>query len=110
MALSQKARVLLVGSGGVGTMATYAIEKGGKASVAAVLRSNYARVNEKGFDLDTWYDGKVTGWKPTQSESVRLSSLIQSPTALSSLERSSRCQEREVHSLRLHRYRDQEHP
>jgi ketopantoate reductase len=51
--LNTKANVLLVGLGGVGTMAVYALEKGGKASVTVVLRSNYSAVNEKGFDINS---------------------------------------------------------
>lgn len=63
-----KANVLLVGSGGVGTMAAYALEKGGKASVTAVLRSNYGVVNEKGFDINSIQHGEVRSWKPSTSE------------------------------------------
>lgn len=63
-----KANVLLVGSGGVGTMAAYALEKGGKASVTAVLRSNYKVVNEKGFDINSIQHGEARSWKPSTSE------------------------------------------
>lgn len=64
-----KANVLLVGSGGVGTMAAYALEKGGRASVTAVLRSNYKTVDEKGFAINSIQHGNVKGWKPSSSES-----------------------------------------
>lgn len=64
-----KANVLLVGSGGVGTMAAYALEKGGKASVTAVLRSNYKTVSEKGFDINSIQHGEIRKWKPSASES-----------------------------------------
>jgi ketopantoate reductase len=64
-----KANVLLVGSGGVGTMAAYALEQGGKASVTAVLRSNYKAVNEKGFQINSIQHGQVKDWKPSTSES-----------------------------------------
>ncbi|OAG35346.1 hypothetical protein AYO21_10486 [Fonsecaea monophora] len=63
--MAGKANVLLVGSGGVGTMGVYALESGGQASVTAVLRSNYAAVVEKGFSFDSVDHGKVSGWKPT---------------------------------------------
>lgn len=56
-----------MGSGGVGTMAAYALEKGGKASVTAVLRSNYSVVKEKGFDIISLEHGEITGWRPTTS-------------------------------------------
>lgn len=64
-----KANVLLIGSGGVGTMAAYALEQGGKASVTAVLRSNYKAVNEKGFQINSIQHGQVNDWKPSTSES-----------------------------------------
>lgn len=64
-----KANVLLVGSGGVGTMAAYALEKGGKTSVTAVLRSNYKAVNEEGFHINSIQHGNVKNWKPSISES-----------------------------------------
>lgn len=64
---NKKANILLIGSGGVGTMAAYALEKGGKAQVTAVLRSNYAIVKEKGFDIYSIQHGEVRGWRPTTS-------------------------------------------
>lgn len=70
-----KANVLLVGSGGVGTMAAYALEKGGKASVTAVLRSNYKAVADKGFDINSIQHGTIKGWRPSASESIPLAVL-----------------------------------
>ncbi|KKY32406.1 putative 2-dehydropantoate 2-reductase family [Diaporthe ampelina] len=60
-----KANILLVGSGGVGTMAAYALEKGGKASVTAVLRSNHKVVSEKGFEINSIQHGEVKSWRPS---------------------------------------------
>lgn len=65
---NKKANVLLIGSGGVGTMAAYALEQGGKASVTSVLRSNYPVVKEQGFDIHSLEHGKVSGWRPTTSK------------------------------------------
>lgn len=63
-----KARILIVGMGGVGTMAAYALETGGGAEVTAVLRSNYAVVEEKGFDIDSIEYGRdIKRWRPTYS-------------------------------------------
>jgi len=60
-----KLRILLVGSGGVGTMAAYALETGGMAEVTAVLRSNYDIVQERGFSIDSIEHGKgITGFRP----------------------------------------------
>lgn len=50
-------------------MAAYALEKGGKASVTAVLRSNYKAVEDKGFDINSIQHGTVKGWRPSASES-----------------------------------------
>ncbi|KAK3317197.1 6-phosphogluconate dehydrogenase [Cercophora scortea] len=59
-----KANVLVVGSGGVGTMAAFALEKGGKASVTAVLRSNFPAVQQSGFDIKSLDHGDIQGWRP----------------------------------------------
>jgi 2-dehydropantoate 2-reductase len=64
--MAEKVRVLLVGSGGIGTMTALNLEQGGLASVTAVLRSNYAVVNEKGFTIDSCDHGKFQGWRPTE--------------------------------------------
>ncbi|KAH8659635.1 putative 2-dehydropantoate 2-reductase [Ilyonectria robusta] len=62
----QKARVLIVGTGGVGTMAAYALESGGKAEVTAVMRSNYDAVVKNGIDIDSIEHGHdIKGWRPT---------------------------------------------
>lgn len=60
-----KENILLVGSGGVGTMAAYALEYSGKASVTSVLRSDYARVVDKGFTIDSCDYGHVEGFRTT---------------------------------------------
>lgn len=66
MATTPKTRVLLIGSGGVGTMASYALEAGGKAEVTSVLRSNFAAVQEKGFSIDSLEHGHgITGFRPS---------------------------------------------
>ena len=65
--MTTKANVLLVGSGGVGTMGAYALETGGLATVSAVLRSNYETVMEKGFSIDSIEHGNgIKGWKPSK--------------------------------------------
>lgn len=66
--MSLKANVLLVGSGGVGTMAAYNMEAGGLASVTSVLRSNYAAVEKNGFTINSVDFGEVQGWRPTNSK------------------------------------------
>ncbi|KAL2209585.1 hypothetical protein CC79DRAFT_1305912 [Sarocladium strictum] len=60
-----KSRVLIVGTGGIGTMGAYALEVGGKAEVTAVLRSNYEAVLRDGFDIDSVVYGQIKSWKPS---------------------------------------------
>lgn len=56
-------RILTVGMGGVGTMAAYALETGGKAEVTAVLRFTYNTVEKKGIDMDSIEHGHdIKGW------------------------------------------------
>ena len=64
---NSKARVLIVGSGGVGTMAAYALETGGKATVTSVLRSNFAIVEKEGYHITSLDHGEVKGWRPSAS-------------------------------------------
>lgn len=62
-----KSRVLIVGTGGIGTVSAYSLEQGGKAEVTAVMRSNYNAAVKDGIDLDSVQYGQVKGWKPTAS-------------------------------------------
>lgn len=64
----QKARVLIVGTGGVGTMSAYALEQGGKAEVTAVMRSNYEAVKANGVNIDSVQYGNGIRFKPTNSK------------------------------------------
>jgi 2-dehydropantoate 2-reductase len=61
-----KVQVLIIGGGGVGTMAAYALETGGKASVTMVLRSNFAAVQQNGFTIDSIQHGHdIKNWRPS---------------------------------------------
>ncbi|SCU80645.1 LADA_0B08768g1_1 [Lachancea dasiensis] len=62
---ASKSKVLLIGSGGVGTIASYALEYAGKAEVTSVLRSDYAKVVEQGFSIDSCDYGKIPSFRPT---------------------------------------------
>jgi ketopantoate reductase len=69
--MASKVNVLLVGSGGVGTMAAYALEKGGLAKVTAVLRSNFDAVEKTGFCIDSLDHGSdIRGFRPSKSKLV----------------------------------------
>lgn len=65
---TQKAQVLLVGSGGVGTIASLGLELGGHAQVTSVLRSDYEKVRDHGFDIESVDHGKFENWRPTRGE------------------------------------------
>lgn len=48
-------------------MAAYALEKGGRAEVTAVCRSNYEAATKRGFTIDSLDHGHdITGFRPTQ--------------------------------------------
>lgn len=68
MSSESKVRVLVVGTGGVGTMACVALEQSGRAIVTAVLRSNYEQVKNHGFEIDSCDHGKLFGWRPSNSK------------------------------------------
>lgn len=64
--MTYKREVLLVGSGGVGTIVGYGINYTNNANLSAVLRRDYEKVNEKGFDITSIDYGDIKGWKPDQ--------------------------------------------
>jgi len=64
--MSDKIQVLIIGGGGVGTMAAYALETGGKAIVTMVLRTNFAAVQQNGFTIDSIQHGHdIKNWRPS---------------------------------------------
>lgn len=79
--MPDKKRILLIGSGGVGTMAAFSLESSGLASVTAVLRSNYEAVSKNGFNIKSVDYGTHVGWKPTEGKSSH-PSLVQVPGIL----------------------------
>lgn len=60
-----KANILLIGCGGIGTIASLNLELGGKAAVTAVLRSNYEHVKRYGFSIKSVDHGIVDGFRPS---------------------------------------------
>lgn len=61
-----KIRVLIIGGGGVGTMAAYALGSDGQAEVTMVLRSNFNTVKQNGFTINSIQHGHdITGWRPS---------------------------------------------
>lgn len=61
-----KLQILLIGTGGIGTITAYALETSDRAEVTAVLRSNYAIVKENRFSIDSVdYGWEIRGWRPS---------------------------------------------
>jgi len=70
-AVENKANVLVIGGGAVGTMTAYALEAGGRATVTMVLRSNYEAVMNSGFSIDSVDHGQhIHGWRPSRIRST----------------------------------------
>jgi 2-dehydropantoate 2-reductase len=59
-----KKNILLVGSGGVGTIAAFTLESSGLAEVTAVVRSDYDKVISSGYQIESVDHGSLQGWKP----------------------------------------------
>ncbi|KAF4452262.1 2-dehydropantoate 2-reductase [Fusarium austroafricanum] len=55
-----KARILLIGCGGIGCIAALNLEYGGQAQVTAVLRSSYQIVKDRGFTINSVDHGRIT--------------------------------------------------
>lgn len=70
--ITMTATVLLVGAGGVGTIAALNLETGGLASVTAVLRSNYTKVATDGFHIKSIDHGEIRNWTPSEGISPYL--------------------------------------
>ncbi|KAK7565085.1 2-dehydropantoate 2-reductase family protein [Phyllosticta citricarpa] len=62
----KKSNVLLIGSGGVGTIAAVNLEVGGFAEVTVVLRSNHDAVVKNGFHIKSCDHGVLSGWRPSK--------------------------------------------
>lgn len=62
---ADKPKILIVGLGGVGVIAAYALQYGEKAEVTALIRSDYDRVIEKGYEINSCDYGHIEGFRPT---------------------------------------------
>lgn len=65
MEMAQKLSVLLIGSGGVGTIAAFSLEYGCKAQVTAVVRSDYEFVKANGYKIRSCDYGIIESFRPT---------------------------------------------
>jgi ketopantoate reductase len=66
--MQEKANMLLMGSGGVGTIVALNLEVGRLATVTAVLRSNYKAAVENGFHIVSCDHGVIKVWRPSRGE------------------------------------------
>lgn len=57
-------KVLVVGLGGVGVIAAYTLQQNG-CEVAAVIRSDYELVKDRGYEIESADFGHVDSWRPT---------------------------------------------
>lgn len=68
-----KSKVLVVGTGAIGTICAYALEHGGAAEVTAVMRSTYDRAVTEGIGIDSVDFGhNIKSWKPTASRLLNI--------------------------------------
>lgn len=59
-------KAVLIGTGGVGTVAALALEHGGQCEVTIVARSIYETVTKHGFDVESVDYGNIPGWRPSK--------------------------------------------
>ncbi|CEP62625.1 ketopantoate reductase family protein LALA0_S05e09802g [Lachancea lanzarotensis] len=62
--MSDKKNVLLIGAGGVGTIVAYGIDYVGKSNLSIVVRRDYVKVKDAGYDISSVDYGNIKGWKP----------------------------------------------
>jgi len=60
----RKSKVLVVGSGGVGAIGALSLTLNGKADVTLVVRSDYTKVYESGYNIKSVTYGEHKNWKP----------------------------------------------
>lgn len=64
--VSEMKQVLLVGSGGVGTMAAYALDLCSEVEVTTVVRSDYDAVKAHGYKIDSVDYGHIESYRPSK--------------------------------------------
>ncbi|SCU80672.1 LADA_0B08900g1_1 [Lachancea dasiensis] len=57
--------VLLIGAGGVGTMVAFGMDYTKQSKLSIVVRKDFAKVKETGYDIHSVDYGTVKGWKPS---------------------------------------------
>ncbi|ODV93512.1 hypothetical protein PACTADRAFT_36125 [Pachysolen tannophilus NRRL Y-2460] len=62
--METKPKILLIGPGGVGTIVAYGIYYVGKADISIVVRRDYEKVKENGYNINSCDYGEIKNWKP----------------------------------------------
>ncbi|AQZ17961.1 hypothetical protein BZL39_M05200 [Zygosaccharomyces parabailii] len=62
--MSTEKNVIVVGTGGIGTVVAYGIDFAQKSNLSIVVRRDYQKVKDVGYDIDSCDYGSVKGWKP----------------------------------------------
>ncbi|SCU82616.1 LAMI_0C00144g1_1 [Lachancea mirantina] len=64
--MSHVPNVLIIGTGGVGSIVAYGIDYLNKSNLAIVVRRDYEKVKSQGYDVESVDYGTVKGWKPSK--------------------------------------------
>jgi 2-dehydropantoate 2-reductase len=59
-----KPQVLVIGTGGVGTIVAFELALVEECSVSIVVRRDYAKVSQDGYEIHSCVHGDISGWKP----------------------------------------------
>ncbi|KAI5966381.1 uncharacterized protein KGF55_000690 [Candida pseudojiufengensis] len=59
-----KPKVLIIGSGGVGTISALSLTHNNKSEVTLIVRSDYELIKNQGYSIDSCTYGKLKNWKP----------------------------------------------
>jgi hypothetical protein len=65
---SKRINIVLIGSGGLGTIAALVLSKSGRARVTTVLRSKYDIIRSEGWLINSVDHGVVKGWRSERGE------------------------------------------
>lgn len=62
--MSAKYNVLVVGTGGIGAVVAYGVDLARKSNLSIVVRRDYNRVKDEGYDIESTDYGSIKAWKP----------------------------------------------
>lgn len=62
--MEDKPKVLVIGSGGVGSMTAFSLVHRDRSEVTLVVRSDYDLINANGYEINSCTYGHIRNWKP----------------------------------------------